>query len=94
MNGFGLGGGGMFDMNGDGKMSANERAYEHYVYDSINKNSDSNSSGNGSSGKKQGRVSFGVLLFVFWIISLIFPSLDGPLGLVLIGYGIFKWLYG
>ena len=52
MNGFGLGGG-MFDMNGDGKMSANERAYEHYVYDSINKNSDSNSSDNGSSGKSK-----------------------------------------
>ena len=93
MNGFGSGGG-MFDLNGDGKMSANERAYELYAYDSINKNNDSNSSDNRKSGNKQGGVSFGMLLFVFWIRSLIFPSLDGPLGLVLIGYGIFKWLYG
>ena len=93
MNGFGFGSG-MFDLNGDGKMSANERAYEHYVYDSINKNRDYNSSDNRTSGNKQSGVSFGSLLLVFWIISLIFPSLDGPLGLVLIGYGIFKWLYG
>ena len=85
---------GMFDLNGDGKMSASERAYEHYVYDSINKNSNSSSLGGSASGKKQSGVTFGGLLLFFWVISLFVPSLDGPLGLVLLGYLFFKWLYG
>lgn len=85
--------GNMFDLNGDGRMSANERAYEHYVYDSINKDSSVNSSSSHStpSSKKKG-ISFGELLACCCIINLFFPQLEMWLILILIGYGIIKKL--